>query len=71
MFMRMKKPAQVRTLFAQRKRWLTIEDIAGGLSMHRNTVRKLLKGGNIDPGTALRVADAVGEDIMSIAEFVN
>lgn len=71
MFMRMKQPTQVRTLFAQRKRWLTIEDIAGGLGMHRNTVRKFLKGKNIDPKTALAVADAVGEDVMSIAEFVN
>lgn len=71
MFMRIKKPTQVRALFAQRRRWLTIEEIASGLNMHRNTVRKLLKGGSIDPGTALRVADAVNEDIMSIAEFVN
>lgn len=71
MFMRMKKPTQVRTLFAQRKRWLTIGEIAGGMSMHRNTIRKVLKGGSIDPETARRIADAIGEDVMSIAEFVN
>lgn len=70
MFMRMKQPKRVRTLLAQRKRWMTIEEIAGGLEMHRNTVRKLLKGKNIDPATALKVADAVGEDVMEIAEFV-
>lgn len=71
MFMKMKEPKQVRTLFAQRHRWMTIEEIAGGLKMHRNTVRKFLKGGSIDPATAVKVADAVGEDVMNIAEFVN
>jgi plasmid maintenance system antidote protein VapI len=71
MFMKMKQPTHVRTLFAQRKRWMTIEQIAGGLELHRNTVRKFLKGKNIDPETALKVADAVGEDVMEIAEFVN
>jgi plasmid maintenance system antidote protein VapI len=49
---------------------MTIEDIAGGLELHRNTVRKFLKGKNIDPATALKVADAIGEDVTEIAEFV-
>lgn len=71
MFMRIKQPVQVRTLLAQRKRWMTVEAISSGLGMHRNTVRKILKGKSIDPATAVRVADAIGEDVMSIAEFVN
>jgi len=71
MFMKIKQPKRVRLLLAEKKKWLTIDEIAGGLGMHRNTVSKILNGKSIDPDTARSVASAVGEDVMSIAEFVN
>lgn len=71
MFMKLKQPGQIRTLFAEKKKWLTIGEIADGLDMHRNTVSKFLKGQPIDVATARSIAEAVGVDVMSIAEFVN
>lgn len=71
MFMKMKQPKQVRALFAERKKWLTIDEIASGLSMHRNTVSKIVNGKSINPDTARTVAGALDEDVMNIAEFVN
>lgn len=71
MFMKMKQPKRVRALLAERQKWLTIDEIAGGLRMHRNTVSKIINGKSIDPATARKVAEAVNEDVMSIAEFVN
>lgn len=69
--MKLKQPSQVRTLFAEKKKWLTIGEIADGLDMHRNTVSKFLKGQKIDVATARDIAEAIGVDVMSIAEFVN
>lgn len=71
MFMKIKQPKHVRTLLAQRKQWLTIDEIAAGLNMHRNTVSKFLNGKSIDVSTARAVASAVDEDVMSIAEFIS
>lgn len=69
--MKLKEPKQVRALLAKKKQWLTIGEIADGLKMHRNTVSKFLKGQPIDAATARGIAEAVGVDVMSIAEFVN
>lgn len=69
--MKLKQPKKVRLLFAERKQWVTIGDIADGLNLHRNTVSKFLKGEPIDASTAKAIAGAVNEDVMSIAEFVN
>lgn len=71
MSMKLKEPKRVRTLFAQRKQWLTIGEIADGLGMHRNTVSKSLKGQSIDTDTARSIAIALEEDVMEIAEFAN
>ena len=71
MYMKLKEPNQVRALFAERKQWLTIGEIADGMKVHRNTVSKFLNGKPIDASTARSIASAVGEDVMSIAEFVN
>jgi len=71
MFMKLKQPKQVRTLLAKKKQWLTIGEIAIGLNLHRNTISKSLKGQPIDAATARSIAEAIDEDVMSIAEFVN
>jgi plasmid maintenance system antidote protein VapI len=69
--MKLKQPKKVRLLFAERKQWVTIGEIADNLKLHRNTVSKFLKGEKIDASTAKAIASAVNEDVMSIAEFTN
>lgn len=68
--MKLKQPNEVRALMA-RKSWFSAEDMAKTVPLHANTIRKALRGENIDGDTALKIAVAVNADVLEIAEFVD
>jgi plasmid maintenance system antidote protein VapI len=70
MKMRIKDGFKLRSDFASVKDWWTIDAAAAGLGMSTRTVNKLFQGHTINHKTAKEVADALGVDVMSIAEFV-
>lgn len=70
MYMKLIEPNKVRVLMA-RKSWFSAEDMAKSIPLHANTIRKALRGENIDGDTALKIAVAVDADVLEIASFVD
>ena len=71
MYMRLKKPEEVKQTFAKKYGWLRNCDIAKGVAVSSNTINKALRGESIRQGTIKKLAAAVDREPMSIAEFVN
>lgn len=64
-------PDFIREQMAQKKRWLTMNEISDGLNISRKTIRKALNGEPVAAATVRSVADAIGvENVLEIAEFV-
>lgn len=68
--MKITEPKKVRTLMAGH-RWASAEAMARDekVSLHAHTIRKALRGENIDGETAFALADALGVDVLEIAEY--
>lgn len=69
--MRLKQPTEVRQLFAERKRWLTIEEIADGMGKSTRTISKAFRGGPLRQETVREFAAALGVQESEIATFVH
>ena len=71
MQMKLRQPRRIRELFGREKNWLKFTEIANGLGIHQNTVRKMMRGDTINEDTVRIVADALDAHPLDIAEFVN
>jgi hypothetical protein len=69
--MKLVNPTQVRQLFAAKKGWLTIEEIAAGLKMSTRTVSKAFSGRPLRANTVRRFAEPLEEKPTNIASFLN
>lgn len=69
MKMRIKDGFKLRSDFASVKDWWTIEAVAAGLKLSTRTINKLFQGHTISHGTAKKVAESLGVDVLTIAEF--
>lgn len=70
MYMKLKKPDEVKTLLAKKHGWLTHKEIARGVSISSNTINRAMRGDSVRPATVHALATALGREPMSIAEFV-
>ena len=59
----------IRQLFAERKGWFTVDEIAGGMQMSTRTISKALSGGKLRPNTVRLLADAIQEKPTDIAHY--
>lgn len=71
MHMKLIEPVLVRTLLGRKQNWLSVVEIATGLGLHQNTVRKMLRGETISEDTVREVAAKVDKHPLDIATFVN
>lgn len=69
--MRLKQPTEVRQLFAERKGWLTIEEIAIGLGKSTRTISKAFRGKPLRQETVREFAAMLEVRETEIATFVN
>lgn len=69
--MKLKNPTQVRRLFAERRGWLTIREIAIGTESGVNTVQRGLRGEAVRPKTIQSWAKALEVKPLEIADFAN
>jgi cyanate lyase len=70
MYMRLKEPTQVRQLFAERKNWLTIEEIATGMGKSTRTISKAFRGKPLRPETVREFAGMLDVKETEIATFI-
>lgn len=69
--MKLNNPLKVRQMYAEKMKWLTIEEIAVGLDMSTRTVSKALNGKPMRPATVRRFAIPLGVEATEIATFMN
>lgn len=69
--MKISNPKKVRQLYAEKMKWLTVEEIAAGLKMSTRTVSKAFNGGALRPATVKRFSGPLGMDPTEIATFMN
>lgn len=70
MYMKLKKPEEVKQLLARKHGWLTHKEIAAGIQVSSNTINRAMRGDSVRPATVHVLARAVDKEPMSIAEFV-
>ena len=70
MSMILKDTKYIRQMFAEKKEWMTIDEIAKGMKMSTRTIRKALSGMKMRPHTIKLFADALGEKPTAIADFL-
>ena len=62
---------RVRKLFAERREWLTIEQIAKEMGMSTRTISKAFSGHTMRLSTVKKLADAIQEKPTSIAKYID
>ena len=73
MYMKLKKPEEVKQLLARKHGWLTHKEIAAGIQVSSNTINghaTCVHCHRSRPATVHVLARAVDKEPMSIAEFV-
>lgn len=70
-YMRLINPELVRQLFAEKKKWMTVEQIADGLGVSTKTIGNALSGKSLRPATAVKLAAPLGLDATDIATFLS
>ena len=69
--MKIRNGLKLREMFASKKEWWTIQEVADGLGVSTRTVHKLFNEKNINHATAIKAAQTLGVETLDIAEFVN
>ena len=69
--MKLKEPRQVSQMFAERKGWLTIQEIADGMEKSTRTISKAFRGQPLRVETVREFASVLSVRETDIATFVN
>lgn len=70
MYMKIKKPDELKSVLAKKHGWLTQEEIAAGTGLSLRTVTRIMNGNAVRATTIKKLAEAAEREPMSIAEFV-
>lgn len=68
--MKLINPKKVRQMFAEKRNWLTINEIAAGAAVSNKTVSNALMGQPMYPKTVKRFAELLEVEATEIATFI-